>query len=94
VETPQSASGRPGCAIAGHQTTRVGADDGRREVLERVRIVNGVEGLAAVIARAGQGPEVVLEATGAASLGELVVVPVPNCIASCRFGWRLRGARG
>jgi transposase len=33
------------------------------EVLERVRIVNDVEGLAAVIARAGDSPEVVLEAT-------------------------------
>jgi transposase len=33
------------------------------EVLERVRIVNDVEGLAAVIARAGESPEVVLEAT-------------------------------
>jgi hypothetical protein len=33
------------------------------EVLERVRIVNSVEGLAAVIGRAGQSPEVVLEAT-------------------------------
>src|SRR3954468_22486879 len=33
------------------------------EVLERVRIVNAVEGLAAVIARAGECPEVVLEAT-------------------------------
>src|SRR5437899_153336 len=33
------------------------------DVLERVRIVNDVEGLAAVIARAGESPEVVLEAT-------------------------------
>ena len=33
------------------------------EVLERVRIVNDVERLAAVIARAGESPEVVLEAT-------------------------------
>jgi transposase len=33
------------------------------EVLERVRIVNDVDSLAAVIARAGEGPEVVLEAT-------------------------------
>jgi transposase len=33
------------------------------EVLERVRIVNDVDRLAAVIARAGQCPEVVLEAT-------------------------------
>ena len=33
------------------------------EVLERVRIVNDVDSLAAVIARAGDGPEVVLEAT-------------------------------
>jgi hypothetical protein len=33
------------------------------EVLERVRIVNDVDGLTAVIARAGDSPEVVLEAT-------------------------------
>jgi hypothetical protein len=33
------------------------------EVLERVRIVNDVDGLAAVIGRAGESPEVVLEAT-------------------------------
>jgi hypothetical protein len=33
------------------------------EVLERVRIVNDPDGLAAVIARAGECPEVVLEAT-------------------------------
>ena len=33
------------------------------EVLEVVRIVNDVQQLASVIARAGQGPEVVLEAT-------------------------------
>lgn len=33
------------------------------EVLERVRIVNGIESLAEVIARAGESPEVVLEAT-------------------------------
>ena len=33
------------------------------EVLERVRIVNDVDSLAAVIARAGESPEVVLEAT-------------------------------
>jgi hypothetical protein len=33
------------------------------EVLERVRIVNDVDLLAAVIARAGESPEVVLEAT-------------------------------
>jgi transposase len=33
------------------------------EVLERVRIVNDVEGLGAVIVRAGECPEVVLEAT-------------------------------
>ncbi|WP_432877189.1 hypothetical protein ACQPYH_28225 [Kribbella sp. CA-245084] len=33
------------------------------EVLERIRIVNDPDRLAAVIARAGQSPEVVLEAT-------------------------------
>ena len=33
------------------------------EVLETVRIVNDVERLASVMARAGEGPEVVLEAT-------------------------------
>jgi transposase len=33
------------------------------EVLERVRVVNGAERLAAVIGRAGECPEVVLEAT-------------------------------
>jgi len=33
------------------------------EVLERVRIVNDVDRLAAVIGRAGESPEVVLEAT-------------------------------
>ncbi|MEV0291914.1 IS110 family transposase [Kribbella sp. NPDC050820] len=33
------------------------------EVLERVRVVNDVDRLAAVIARAGESPEVVLEAT-------------------------------
>ncbi|MFC5268962.1 IS110 family transposase [Kribbella qitaiheensis] len=36
---------------------------GDGQVLERVRIVNDVDRLAAVIARAGEGPEVVLEAT-------------------------------
>jgi transposase len=33
------------------------------EVLERVRIVNDADSLAAVMARSGEGPEVVLEAT-------------------------------
>ena len=33
------------------------------EVLECARIINDVESLAAVMARAGQSPEVVLEAT-------------------------------
>ena len=32
-------------------------------LMERVRIVNGVDSLAEVIARAGESPEVVLEAT-------------------------------
>src|SRR5215207_5964326 len=49
-------------AYAGRQF--VGMDlHRRRSVLVRVRIVNDVDRLAAVIARAGEAPEVVLEAT-------------------------------
>src|SRR5664280_1353927 len=59
------------------------------EVLEAVRIVNDVQRLASVMARAGQCPEVVLEATyGGTGLWTRCRPVVPTCTWPTRWGSR------
>jgi hypothetical protein len=59
------------------------------EVLEAVRIVNDVERLASVMARAGECPEVVLEATyGWYWAVDALQAGVPTCIWPTRWASR------
>ena len=64
------------------------ADDDAGEVLEATRIVNDVDRLAAVMARAGEAPEVVLEATYGWywAVDALAGRRAPACIWRIRWG--------
>jgi hypothetical protein len=64
--------------------------DGER--LERVRIVNDVDRLRAVLARAGESPDVVLEAwrdhPWHTSNNEILHPRTCSCQPICRYRWR------